>query len=101
SAEADARRQAYNQENQMYQLQGWQAVRHTLVAWSMTLAFFIYFALIFWLYVRILGHIKSSAFYLPLANALLNLVMRTVHRRVVYYLTKWQVPMYQSQFNKW
>lgn len=112
---------AKEQDEAIYQRHGAMSLCHFLVAWLMTILFIIYFVAIIALYGLFLGKIKPSQWFLQsIVNAFFNHFFRyvslclnclfydlfitahfQVNGKVVYYLTLYQVPKYESQFNKW
>lgn len=93
---------AKEMDHEIFKLRGLRALWHFVFAWSLTVVFFFYFLLIFYMYILILNQFSSKHwFYMAVVHSYLNVLTRTVNGKVVYYLTYYQSPMYESSFNKW
>lgn len=100
--EALSQQVAKEQDEEVYQIHGLQALIHCLVAWAMTFLFAAYFVFIVIVYIFFLSTFKPNNWLIqPFVNFLLNIFFRVANGKVVYYLTFYQVPKYESQFNKW
>lgn len=93
---------AKEQDEAIFQIHGMQAFLHCLITWCFTFIFFFYFVFIFLLYVCILGQFNHLHFLImAVVNSYLNIITRVINRKVVWYITYYQTPKYESQFNKW
>ena len=106
-AEVQARVYAFLQDKQNFELTTCESIWLSLVSCACSIAFIIYYIFFFLLYITILSYTKkrnktwSEMLRLGTVNAVLNFVAKIFHRRMAYYLTKWQVPKYQSEFDRW